>query len=345
MKRNSLGANLLKADSQRRIKFWWNPEITDLFLDRIESESKEWKTPPEWDMLIFHYSDRYHHLHSKYTINRNWEVKSLKWEVMKYFYHPNKRWPRVRIQIEKIGKNRESISQEKEIWILQMMEQKFGIYFPWYWLKKIFSKDYILVPRDWNYNNMKYDNLHYVCKDEKTKKKLMKNYLKINSKIDDKSMAKIFDTSIWYVRKARQELVDEGYISQFSEYQRFQKEIWIEFSEDSFEIYKSLIQSQWKLSNIEIAKLLWSEEIEKAEDKSFYTNKIVRARKKLTDKWLIPRFNGLFESKRAEIVERIKNKANSGETSQQIADAFWLKKEQIDNLIRQIKKEDVRKNH
>jgi hypothetical protein len=43
---------------------------------------------------------------------------------------------------------------------------------------------------------MKYDNLHNVCKDEKTKKKLMKNYLKINSKIDDKSMAKIFDTSI-----------------------------------------------------------------------------------------------------------------------------------------------------
>lgn len=345
MKHISLWANLLKADNQKRARFWWNPEITDLFLDRIESESKEWKTPPEWDMLIFHYHDKYHHLDSKYTINRDWEVKSLKWEVMKYFFHPNKRWPRVRIQIEKINKDGKSIFIEKEIWILQMMERKFGIYLPWYWLKKTYPRDYILVPKDWNYNNMRYDNLHYICKDENTKKKLMKSYLKIHSSVDDERMANLFDTSQWYVRKARQELVDEWHFSQFSEYQKFQKEIWIEFNEDSFEIYKILIQSQWKLSNIEIAKVLWPKEIEKAEDKSFYTNKIVRARKKLTDKWLIPRFNELFESKRSEIVERIKNKANSGETSQQIADAFWLKKEQVDNLTRQIKKEESRKDH
>ena len=144
-------------------------EITDMFLDRIELEDTEWKTPPEWDMLIFHYSDRYHHLHSKYTINRDWEVKSLKWEIMKTFFHPNKRWPRVRIQIEKLGKNGESVFLEKEIWILQMMEQKFGIYFPWYKLKKLYPKDYMLVPKNWDYNNMRYDNLHYLCKDEYTK--------------------------------------------------------------------------------------------------------------------------------------------------------------------------------
>ena len=345
MKHISLWANLLKADNQKRAKFWWNPEITDLFLDRIESESKEWKIPPEWDMIIFHYHDKYHHLDSKYTINRDWKVKSLKWDVMKYFFHPNKRWPRVRIQVKRLDKNWNIVPFEKEIWILQIMEQKFGRYFPWYKLKMKFPRDYMLVPKDWNYNNMRYDNLHYVCKDEHTKKKLIKDYLRIYPSIDDERMADLFDTSQWYVRKARQELVDEGYISRFSEYQRFQKEIWIEFNEDSFEIYKILIQSQWKLSNMEIAKVLWPEEIEKAEDKSFYTNKIVRARKKLTDKWLIPRFNELFESKRSEIVERIKNKANSGETSQQIADAFWLKKEQVDNLTRQIKKEESRKHH
>ena len=343
MKRGSLWINLLKADCQKRARFWWNPEITDMFLDRIELEDTEWKTPPEWDMLIFHYSDRYHHLHSKYTINREWEVKSLKWEIMKLFFHPNKRWPRVRIQIEKLGKNGESIFLEKEIWILQMMEQKFGIYFPWYKLKKLYPKDYILIPKDWDYNNMRYDNLYYVCKDENTKEKLIKDYLQIYPNVDYERIANMFDTSQWYVRKARQELVDEWYLSRFSEYQKFQKEIWIEFSEDSFEIYKILIQSQWKLSNMEIAKLIWPGELEIAEDKSFYTNKIVRARKKLTDKWIIPRFNKLFESKRSEIVERIRNKTNLGETNQQIADAFWLKKEQIDNLARQIKKEELRK--
>ena len=345
MKHGPLGTNLLKADRQKRARFWWNPEITDIFLDRVENEDKEWKIPPEWDIVIYHHSDKYHHLDSRYTINRNWEVKSLKWKVMKPFFNPNKRWPRVRIKIEKLGTNWEILSIEKEIWILQVMEQNFGIYLPWYSLKKTYPNDYILVPKDWDYNNMKYDNLYYVCRDEKTKKNLMKQYIQSNTNIDDEMIAHIFKTSQWYVRKIKQELADEGHLLRFSEYQKFQKEIWIEFAQDNFEIYKLLIQSQWKLSNMEIAKLLWPEEIEKAEDKSFYTNKIVRARKKLTDKWLIPRFNGSFESKRAEIIERIKNKANTGETSQQIADAFGLKKQQIDNLARQIKKEERKRNH
>lgn len=298
MRHGPSGINLLKADSQKRAKFWWNPEITDLFLDRIEIEDKEWKNPPEWDMTIYHYNDSYHHLESKYTINRNWEIKWLKWEVMKYFFHPNKRWPRVRLQVKRLDENWEVVSMEKEVWILQMMEQKFGIYLPWYKLKKLFSKEYMLVPKDWDYNNMSYDNLHYVCKDEKTKKKLMKDYILIYKNIGDKKIIEVFRTSQWYVRKARQELADEGHVSRFSEYQKFQKKIWIEFSEDNFEIYQLLVQSHWELSNMKIAKLLWPEEIENAKDKSFYTDKIVRARKKLTDKWVIPRFNESFESNR-----------------------------------------------
>jgi len=345
MKYSPLGINLLKGDNKKRAKFWWNPEITDIFLDRIESKNMEWKTPPKWDILIFHYNDHYHHLHSKYTINRNWEVKSLKWEIMKLFFHPNKRWPRVRIQVEKMDKNGKRIFLEKEIWVLQMMEQKFGIYLPWYKLKKDFPKDYILVTKDWDYNNMKYDNLQYICKDEKTKKKLIKDCIMMYKTLDDKKIAELFDTSQWYVRKMREQLAYEGHLTYFSDYQEFQKEIWIEFAEDNLDIYKILIQSQWKLSNMEIAKLLWPKELSEAANKRFFTDKIVRARKKLTDKWLIPRFNELFESKREEIVERIKNKANSGETSQQIANAFWLKKEQVDNLIRQIKKEESEKKN
>lgn len=344
MKYSPSWINLLKSDNNPRLRFWWKPEITDAFLDKVLWEDVEWKIPPEWDMTIYHYSDKYHHLNSRYTINRNWEVKWLRWEVMKYFFHPNKRWPRVRIQVKRLDEKWKIVPEEKEIWILQMMDKKFGRYFPGYKLKTKFHRDYMLVPKDWNYNNMRYDNLHYVCKDEHTKKKLIKDYLKFYPNVYDETIANLFNTSQWYVRKVRQELVDKWNISRFSEYQRLQREIWIEFSEDNFEIYKILIKTQWKLSNMEIAKLLWTKEIENTEDKSFYTNKVVRARKKLTSKWLIHRFNELFESKRAEIVERIRNKANSGETSQQIADAFWLKKEQIDNLTRQIKKEEARKN-
>lgn len=338
MKHNPSWINLLKSDNNPKPKFWWNPEITDMYLDRLELEDTEWKTPPERDILIFHYHDRYHHLNSKYTINRNWEVKSLKWEIMKPFFHPNKRWPRIRIQIEKLDKNGESIFIEKEIWILQIMEQKFGIYLPWYKLKKLYPKDYILVPKDWDYNNMKYDNLHYVCKDENTKKKLIKHYLKIYPNIDDEIIANSFNTSQWYVRKARQELVDEWHSSRFSEYQKFQKEIWIEFSEDSMKIYQILIESKWQLSNLEIAKLVRPEELSHTKSQRSFTDKVVRVRRRLTDKWIIPRFNELFESKREDAVKMIKDKANSGKTNQEIAEILWLKKTQIDNLAKQLKK-------
>lgn len=59
----------------------------------------------------------------------------------------------------------------------------------------------------------------------------------------------------------------------------------------------------------------------------------------MTDKWLIPRFNGDFESKREEAVRMIKDKANSWKTNQEIADNLWLNKSQIDNLSKQIRKE------
>jgi hypothetical protein len=56
---------------------------------------------------------------------------------------------------------------------------------------------------------MRYDNLHYVRKDENTKKNLMKQYIKSHPNIDDEMVAVIFRTSQSYVRKSRQELVDE----------------------------------------------------------------------------------------------------------------------------------------
>lgn len=339
MKRNTSGITLLKSDTHKKAKFWWNPEITENFLNKVLWENREWKIPPEWDIVIFHYNDKYHHLYSKYTINRDWEIKSLKWEIMKPFFHPNKRWPRIRLQIEKIDKNGKSIFMEKEIWILQMMEKIFGSYFPWYKLKCKSSRDYILVPKDGNYNNMKYDNLQYLHKNEyyRTKKNMMKEYL-LFADVDDEKITKLFHTTIGYVKKIKQELVDEWYLSRFSAYQEFQKEIWIEFSEDLMQIYQILMECQWQLSNLEIVKILRHNELWDEKKQHLLTNKVVRVRKKLTDKWLIPRFNEWFESKREKAVKMIEDKINSGKTNQEIADILWLKKEQIDNLARWIKK-------
>ncbi len=341
MKRNSLGTNLLKADRQKKVNFWWNPETTEKFLNKVLWEEREWKIPPEGDVTIFHYSDKYHHLNSKYTINRNWEVKSLKWETMKYFFHPNKRWPRIRLQIKKMDKSGNFIFMEKEIWILQMMEKIFWSYLPWYKLKCKFPKDYILIPNDWNYNNMRYDNLLYIHKNEyyRTKKKSIKDYL-LHTDIDNEKVAKLFGTTPKYVSKIRQELVNEGYLQRSSSYQKLQKELWIEFSEESMPIYQILVESYGQLSNIEIVTILRPQELSNRQNKRILTDKIVRARKKLSDKWLIPRFNEWFESKREEAVKMIKDKINSKKTNQNIADELWLKKQQIDNLARQIKKEE-----
>jgi hypothetical protein len=42
---------------------------------------------------------------------------------------------------------------------------------------------------------MKYDNLQYICKDEKTKKKLIKDYIMMYKTLNDKKIAELFDTS------------------------------------------------------------------------------------------------------------------------------------------------------
>ncbi len=341
MRHSILWVNLLKVDENRSQIIWWNPEITDKFLDSIENEDKEWKIPPKLDIVIHHYNDHYHHIESQYTINRNWEVKSLKWEIMKPFFHPKKRGPRIRLKIEKKDKSWNYTIMEKEVWILQLMDENFWIYFPWYSQKKKNPNNYLLVPIDWDYNNMGYDNLHYVTKKEyyRTKAKLIENVL-LMWQYSSRELSEKFNTTPQYIQKIKNNLANYWKLADFQKYQDRQKEIWIEFNEESLKIYQILIECRWQLQNIEIAKLLRPKEIEKSKNKSFYTDKIVRVRKKLVDKWIIPRINWKFESQREEAVCMIKDKANSGQTNQEIADTLWLKKSQIDNLARQIKKEE-----
>ncbi len=339
-RKNPLWSNFVNRKTDSRI--WWNPRITDAFLDWVLSEDREWKEPPEWDFVIFHYNDKYHHLNSKYTINRNWEIKSLKWEIMKYIFCPNKRGPRIRIQIIKKDKSWNLIPISKELNILNLMEKNFWKYIIGYRKKIENPKKYILVPKDWDYNNLSYKNLEYIEKDDyyNRKKMLIKALTLPNSTPDN--VAKRIWTTKKYVEKVWK---NEWTSTKYNEYQELQRRLWIEFKFENYWVYKMLVESEWKLSNMEIARQIRPKELSETKNKRQYTDIVVRARKKLTDAWIIPRFNEQFESKRAEIVKRIENKANSGETSQQIADAFWVKKGQIDNLIRQINKKETRKNH
>ena len=114
---------------------------------------------------------------------------------------------------------------------------------------------------------------------------------------------------------------------------------------ESFPIYTTLIESEGKKSNLEIARELRSEELAKAktnQEKEIRCDKIVRVRKKLTDKNIIPRFNADFENKRSEAIKLLKERRK---THQEIAEILNLKKDQVSNLARQLpKKEKNRQN-
>lgn len=344
--KNSLSwITLVNWEKRKNVKFWWDPKFTNAFLDSLELENKEWKKPPVWDITIFRYHDSYHHMDIKYTINREWEIKTLKWKVMKPSFHKNKKWPRIRVKLGSLDDEWNVIFKEKEISVLQMMEKIFWPYFPWYKLKQKNPKDYILVTKDWDYKNMRYDNLCYVHKDElySPKKKTIKEYLLLHTWADDRKVSELCHAAESYVKKIKMELISVWKLPEFWEYQDLQKELWIEFTEDNLRIYQALVQSQWKLSNLEIATLLRPEEI-KTGNKRVFTDKVVRARKRLTDKWVIPRFNEWFESKKAKALKMLKNKTKTHKTNQEIADKLWLAKHQVDNLARQVKKQEQKKS-
>ena len=363
---NPLWENLLKQRINNHRTFWWNPEFLNVFLEREERKritwDLEWKEPPDWDFLIHHYTDKYHFLSSKYTINKYGEVKSLRWEIMKYLFYPNKRWPRVRLQIT-IKKDWRYINTEREFSVYKLMEQTFRNYIKWYNKKKNNPKDFILVPKDWNENNMRYDNLEYIDKWNWRKRKYIENLLLYND-VSVETICRLLNTTPKYVNKILAELArkrkfddlqlnpdskkwdskeNKWIVESYQLYEELQDELWIQFTRDNFEIYQILINSKWELSNMEIARKLRPEEISNTEMRRKLTDKIVRARKKLTDRWLIPRFNKSFELKRALAVAMLQNKPTSWMTNEQIANCLWLKKGQIDNLYRQIKKDAMSK--
>lgn len=144
------------------------------------------------------------------------------------------------------------------------------------------------------------------------------------------------------IARAQEQLAKEGKLEKYNRIRIIRERYKINISEDSLLIYEILIQTNWSLSNSEIAKFLRENDYTATSwkrSKQFFTNKIVRARKRLTDKGIIPRYNALFEEKREEAISLISQKPLTWATNKEIAEMLWLKEEQINNLVRQLKKE------
>lgn len=89
-KHSPSGIALLKQQPWGKNKT--NPEWTDRFLENLDPSHFEAKEPIENEYTVSYYKG------FSYKITKEGKLKSLSWEEMKSFFHPNKRWPRVRIK-------------------------------------------------------------------------------------------------------------------------------------------------------------------------------------------------------------------------------------------------------
>ena len=108
-------------------------------------------------------------------------------------------------------------------------------------------------------------------------------------------------------------MVDEGKLTSQKNLFEYREKYDINISQQNFPIYEVLLTCEGKLSNMEVALLLRPEEMKKlstTEEKRAYTDKIVRVRKVLADKGLIPQADS-FDKKRDQAVSMLQNKANS----------------------------------
>lgn len=246
-----------------------------------------------------------------------------------------------------VKKNGEIKNIKSEIGILHAMSKAFGQYFPGYSKYRQNPKAYMLIPKDGNYENMHYSNLIYVHKKTELEKGSKRALIKATLSLDlpNTTIQKLTGASESHIRKVTEEQVQAGkYKTELYEaWRAFKEKYGIAVELESFPIYTALIESEGKKSNLEIAKELRPEAVAKAktnEEKRIRANKILRARRKLTDKGIIPRFNDHFEKQKPEIIKLLEE---GGKTHQEIAELLNLKKDQVSNLARQLPKKKKKK--
>lgn len=226
------------------------------------------------------------------------------------------------------------------------MAKYFWQYIEWYKKTQIIkNKNFIVVPKDDNWEQMHLNNLKFT--DEKeynlrwTKKAILTQLLPFLQNKSDIELANIMSSSTIHVNKIRNELKRKG-------------KVWNEvlnkliISHKTYPIYVALLESKWLKSNLELAKEI--RHITKFKDKNtqrIFVDRVVRVRKKLYNKWLIEKYNtyqqdiniaDVKEDLTQILLKNSKKAKNQKKTHLEIAKIFWLKKEQVDNFSRQIKK-------
>lgn len=338
MKKSPLWTNLLKqTNSLGKNKI--DTDFTDRFVNAILEESKEGKLPLCWDVPFSYYKGKH------YTINPQGIIKGLDGKEMKYIFYPNKLWPRVRIR-----RNRKKLGADKtqqeyyEVNVAKLMRNKFAPYIQGYEQSLSDPEKFIVVPKDSNRHNLSVQNLQFISKklyqEKGSKREHIKKILTFNPQLLSRELKEQTGISLPYISKVKWEMRDEGLLD-LRNLQLLREQTGIQITQENVSIYHLLLSSQGKISNSEVAKRLrWDAftELKTNEEKRILTDKVVRIRKKLTDKGIIPRFNHSFEEKKQEAIEMLLDKPNSWLTNLNIATKLWLNKGQIDNLARQLKK-------
>lgn len=313
-----------------------NAQFTQQFIRKLEGEWLEGKEPPEKPITIANYNGM------SYTLDKTWKIRGLNGEVMQYLFCPNKRGPRVRIH-RNVKRWDLIVNEEKELNVLSLMKKHFWPYLSGYGEAKYHLDDYLLLPKDDNYENLHRSNLIFVSKkdylEQWSKRAVIKMYLRNCPTATDQEIAQKTWFSRPHIYRVRQELIQEGILEPKTRLEQLRQLTGIEITEKTLPIYDFFFTNGGDTPNLEIAKQLFPDQYAEAQTnahKKALTADIVRVRKKLQERGLLA--VPALQQYRDEIIELLKNKSETWLTNATIAEKFGLKKAQIDNLSRQLKK-------
>ena len=335
VKKNPSGIALSQQRSTMG-KNYTNPEITDRFIDGILGKLREGTEPPENPVRISSYAG------GQYTLDRDWQVRGLNGEIMKYLIHPKKKAPRLRIhQHIRDSETWKIVNKEVEVNVLKLMEEKFWSYFPGYAKAITNPGEYMLVPADDDWQNLSWKNLIFVSKKEYneqgTKRAIVKLFFQAFPDASDQELAEKTRVSCVHIRRVRKELEGSGRLEPKIPDQ-LKSLLGFDVTSLHVKIYKYFVTNGAEKSNLGIAREVFPGQAEQATTnaaKKLLTAPIVRIKKRLIEKGLLE--ENPLQKYREQVLELVKNKEDNHFTNQQIAEQFGLKKEQVDNLARTLK--------
>ena len=218
------------------------------------------------------------------------------------------------------------------------MEKEFWPYFPGYSKARLHPDEYMLIPADDNWENLSWKNLVFVSKKEYrelgTKKALVKMFFELCPWLTDQEVAEKTGVSRVHVWRVRKELESEGLLKP-QLFEQVSSVLWFNVTSLHVRVYEYFMNNGADKNNLEIARELFPQQAEQAitnAAKKLLTAPIVRIKKRLIEKGVLE--ESPLQKHRDEVINLLKNKGSNHLTNQQIADQFWLKKEQVDNLSR-----------